>query len=254
MGPDGSTLCCIPQHDVEVIEKSACHSCCSCPWRNVPPGVGAELAEVRRLRRYVRKQEIFGQGDSNDGLYRLRSGVVALSVVDVMGNLISVGVLTSGDIFGYRSLIGNEPHAVTATAYSPTEICHVPRRTAMALVEGNAEIRRMLSQRLAKDVRRANECYLRATSLPVRERLIQFLFSLGKTTAVHEEDGRVRVPVPLKRADIAAVIGIVPETMSRTTRRLEQEGYLVFDKGQVTFAGSSWEEAEMYEQEFACTI
>ena len=220
----------------------------------MPENLAAEVSKERRLRQYVRKEEIFFQGDPNGGLYCLRSGVVSLSVVDTFGNLIPVGVLMPGEIFGYRSLIGDEPHAVTATAYSPTEVCHVPRRTAVTLIEKHGKTREALSRRLAHDVRRANECYLRSNTLQVRERLIQFLFALGKAAGVEEFAGRVTVPVPMRRSDIAAVLGVVPETMSRATRRLEKDGILVFNKDQVVFSERSWAEAELFEEEYACSF
>lgn len=55
---------------------------------------------------FPKKDAIFNQGDSTDGLFFIQAGKVRLSVVSESGKEATLGILGEGDFFGEGGLAG----------------------------------------------------------------------------------------------------------------------------------------------------
>jgi len=55
---------------------------------------------------FQKKDKIFAQGDSRDGLFVIQTGKVQLSVVSENGREATLGILSEGDFFGEAGLAG----------------------------------------------------------------------------------------------------------------------------------------------------
>jgi len=78
---------------------------------------------------FHKKQSIFSQGDSRDGLFIVQTGKVQLSVVSESGREATLGILGEGDFFGEGGLAGQPLRMSSATALTDCVLLHIERKT-----------------------------------------------------------------------------------------------------------------------------
>ena len=68
------------------------------------------------MQSFQKKNAIFAQGDSTDGIFFIQQGKVRLSVVSEAGKEATLGILSEGDFFGEGGLGGQILRTSSATA------------------------------------------------------------------------------------------------------------------------------------------
>jgi signal transduction histidine kinase len=123
-----------------------------------------ELKAVRRIARdqtFAAGQEIFKEGDSGDGLYLVRDGLVEISgLVEQKGRLVFSQV-GPGDVFGEMAVIENKPRSACAVAKTETAVYFLPRAEMVALVERSPALAVALLREISHRLREFNRQYLR---------------------------------------------------------------------------------------------
>ncbi len=202
-------------------------------WGLLSPA-GAELLDrSRRVQPHRRGDAIFLQGDESRGVYCVESGHVLLWRIDAFGNETVFGIVAPGEIMGYRSCFAEEPHAATARALIPCRVWFISRATVDQLLDDNPAIARWFLRMIARDRGPREGLLLRGHHLPVRVRLVNLLLVLRERFAETFPDGRLVFELPLARHEIAAMLGVRPETITRTIRELEDEGVASFNGREV---------------------
>ncbi len=79
----------------------------------------------------------------------------------------------------------------------------------------------------ARNMREANDIYLRIATSSVRLRLIHFLSKFSETHGSRGEEELV-INIPINRKNIATMIGVRPESLSRTIHQMKNEGIAEF--------------------------
>ena len=69
---------------------------------------------------------------------------------------------------------------------------------------------------------------LESATLPVRARFAHLLLVLKERYGVAGKGGAIVLELPLSRQDMAAMIGVRPESMSRTIRSFEDDEIALF--------------------------
>jgi signal transduction histidine kinase len=125
-----------------------------------PPELLA-LSRTAQERSFAAGQEIFKEGDSGDGLYVVREGLVEISgVVDKQGRLV-FGQVGPGDVFGEMAIIENKPRSACAVARKETAAYFLPRTEMLALMERSPAMALALLREISRRLREFNQQYLR---------------------------------------------------------------------------------------------
>lgn len=75
-----------------------------------------------------------------------------------------------------------------------------------------------------------------ARTTGVRARLLHVLLIFYEQNGNYEPENGYTVDIPISRQDLAALVGTAPETISRTIRKLQNEGVVRFQGQQAKFA------------------
>ena len=215
----------------------SCRTCASrlrSNWRSLSE---VELQRLDRTRRVVRcdtGEAVFEQGDPSLGIYCVRSGAVAVRKLDAEGNTVTLGLSYPGDLLGQASLVEEGEHRTSADAVVPSTVCVLdPRAVSDTLVRNPAMARDTLRRTVA-ELELAQDALVRAATLPPRDRFVRLLLDLlqrhGETCA----DGSCRLELPLSRRDLASMVGVRHETLSRIIARLEADGLVRFSGRRVS--------------------
>lgn len=105
-------------------------------------------------------QEIFKEGDSGDGVYVVKDGLVEISVA--VGQARQVfSVIEPGDMFGEMAVIEDKPRSASALAREPSMVYFIPRQGMLKLVSSMPALAQELLREISHRLREFNRQYLR---------------------------------------------------------------------------------------------
>ena len=188
---------------------------------SIPPGrgTGAGLAEKSPVgdeamgvrMHFDRDEEIFGEDEPAQYVYRVLSGAVRTARMQSDGRRQIVEFHLPGDVFG---LDGEARHALGAEAIVETVLQVVRRSTFMASgIDGAGTA----VQALLRKFHRAQAHMLLLGRQTACERVASFLLDFQNRTKGQTFD------LPMSRQDIADYLGLTIETVSRTFSQLERD-------------------------------
>ena len=219
--------------------RTHCFECQSrnrAEWCQLDPTDLALLDSNKVSTRYEPGQELYRQGDPCTGVYIIEQGTVAERRDDAQGNSAVVRLRHPGDTLGYRDYFTGDPCSNSAVAVAPCSICFIPRQSVQTLLERNPALGLRFVQRLAADLKSADDTILHNSALPTRKRLVHLLLSLKDQYGEMTDEGVLRLELPLARQEIASILGSRPETITRTIHGLEEDGVAVFSGRAVLIA------------------
>jgi CRP/FNR family transcriptional regulator len=191
-----------------------------------------ELDRAKTVHVYRAGQGIFYEGAPALAVHCIRTGRVKLVKIGPHGDELVIRLLGPGETFGYRAILANEPYSATAEAVEETTVCTIPRETLLSLIRRSPNLAFEFLAKLAREMRLSEELMMELRQERVRQRTAHFMLMLI------EEGGEEPVPgmmvrLPMKRKDIARMIGTSPETLSRTLRHLADRGILDVGRSEI---------------------
>lgn len=209
-------------------------NCFRCPsrecsaWRDL---AGLELSLLNRAKTtsvYPRGQAIFRQGNSCTGVYCVASGTVAIKKAGPGRGHTILRIRRAGQTLGDRDWFADGIHSETAEAIADSRICFIERDSLRQLLERNPGLLHRFLVSLARDSRDSEESALVYRFLPVRARLAHVLLGLKEHSDEVDERGNITIELPCSRKELASLIGVRPESLSRAIRQLDQAGVVRF--------------------------
>lgn len=175
--------------------------------------------------------ELFKQGSYAREVYLVERGLAKLIRVTQEGQEIIVGLRSSGWILGANSAILGKPYPLTAVTLTRCRMRYIDAEQFIRLARSDAEFSWYLqvlhNQELHDHL--ANLVGLR--SLSARQRFEQLIARLVASVEHIGSGEAVRFKLPMKRWEIAQLVGITPEHLCRLQRQMEKEGLLQREDG-----------------------
>ncbi len=167
---------------------------------------------------YARNEEIFGESEPANCVYRVMSGVVRTYRILADGRRQVAEFFLAGDIFG---LEGGPDHHTSAEAVTDCEVVAI-RRTHLAdrAASDNVTAQKLWAMTLHY-LHRSEEHMLVLGRKNAHERLAWFLIDMSERIPAPDE-----VYLPMSRQDIADFLGLTIETVSRTMTQLQDDGVI----------------------------
>lgn len=202
---------------------AAAHSFLSAtPAPRPPAGAGMAPAEAVQLHgptlSFGRDEEIFGEGESADSVYRVVSGAVRTFRILADGRRQISEFHLPGDSFGFEP---SAVHRVSAEALGPTRLVAVRRNALMDNADTAPEFARLLWRAAVADLQRSQEHVLRLGHRSAAERVASFLLDVARRLGGHDA-----FDLPMSRQDIADYLGLTIETVSRSFTQLQALGLI----------------------------
>ncbi|MBY0564611.1 MAG: helix-turn-helix domain-containing protein [Hyphomonadaceae bacterium] len=176
-------------------------------------GVGVVLQGVRR--RFSRNEEIFGEGEPSDYVYRVVSGTVRTVRFSNDGRRQILAFHLPGDVFGFESA---PRHVMSAEAVSDTEVSLVRRSMIEKAASEDVAAAGALLSLVSRDLVSAQQHALVLGRKGAGERVAAFLLQLADRAKAGDE-----IDLPMSRADIADYLALTIETVSRAFTQMERD-------------------------------
>jgi CRP/FNR family transcriptional regulator len=215
--PDKNHCACQPNHPEEV----ECRSCGLDPLCRV---LDYRETGVLHLRQPVRRgQTLFRAGDPCDRIYAVKSGSFQATVQDEDGSKIS-GFHLPGELMGTEGL-ADGTYPFTVRALEDSSVCVADYSHLQANGELAKKTQQAIITMLSREVAFCRWQHFHQTRQNAEQRLAAFFLELVQR---RRERGLVyrRFRLTMSRAQIARLLGLAPETLSRMTTRLRKLGVL----------------------------
>jgi CRP/FNR family transcriptional regulator len=205
--------------DCAVRDQSLCGS--------LTDGELQSLNALGRRRAVVRGETIIWAGDDSIVCANLLSGVLKLSAATSDGREQIVGLLYPADFIGRPY---TEEADFTVTALTEAELCVFPRKPFEGVLEDHARMERLLLQRTFAALAEARGRMLMLARSSAEEKVAGFLLGMadraGSSGCRASEAGPVTFDLPLTRGQVADVLGLTIETVSRQMTKLKTAGII----------------------------
>jgi CRP/FNR family transcriptional regulator len=166
-------------------------------------------------------QILFHEHHPCHGLHCIESGLLALRKSDKQGNSVILRLAHPGETLGFPAYFGGMDYTAGAEALRQSRACFFPARLLDEILTRNPELRAEFSRLLALELRSYGEARLRMATRTLEWRLLDLLLQLLPGCGLVEGDGNLaRLDLPLSRRDLAAMLGVRPETVARALRQL----------------------------------
>ncbi|MFH0778721.1 MAG: Crp/Fnr family transcriptional regulator [Candidatus Eisenbacteria bacterium] len=199
----------------------------------------ALLASVAVRQRFEKGETIFIEGNESLGFYVVERGRVKVYKVSPEGKEHILHIIEAGFSFAEACIFFEEHKCpASAEALEDTVTIFFPRVRFLDVLRRSSSIAMRMLGSMAGWVRLMAEEVGGLSLSTVEGRLVHYLFVLSRRTKVHFKDETVlRLDVP-KRV-LASRLGTIPETFSRTLRKLQTKGLLKVERSTIKILNAS---------------
>lgn len=182
---------------------------------SLPEDVQESLIEHSIQTTKAKGSPLFRVGEKVDSVLIIRTGKIKLCKYDADGNEYILDIIHDGDAIWENLFLENAVFPYSAVCLSKVDLCEIRKSEFIQLLADRPGIAMNLISLLSLRLKDSNEKALLLSIRDPKMRLAGFLL---------DRDIRCVGPeIELKLDDIAASIGLRPETVSRNLSRFEKE-------------------------------
>ncbi len=165
---------------------------------------------------------LFHEGTPSEAIHIVRTGTLKCCRTDADGGERVLGFARRGDVLGYGALsLGR--HTSAAVAVEPSSVAVVPLADLFAWLQRLPELDRALHQALSLQHARGEELSDVRAVVPAEVRLARFLLHWSHRMAISGQSMH-QLKLAMSRRDIARLLGVAHETVSRSFGSLSARG------------------------------
>ena len=177
-----------------------------------------EIAYISKSMNYSRGESIYNQGSRSNDLYIVHKGKVKISRVNKDGKEQVIRTLEPGTFMGELSLFSENMHSDSATVTENTEICQLNGDAFKKLLSEIPSISLKLLEAMSKRLDETEDTVESIGTLDVEARIASKILELSNNMN--------QFKLPYAKKDMASLLGMSSETLSRKLREFEELGYI----------------------------
>lgn len=195
-----------------------------------------EFKDSHQFYFFKKNEFVYFEEDSADKIYLINYGKVKIGYVTEDGEEIITAILSKGEIFGEKAILGEEIRNEFAQAIDKeTSICPITTNVMIDLLRENKEfslkIYKFIGYRFKKLERRLQLLLFKDT----KTRLKEFIKELGEDFGYKNViTGDLIIRQPYTQKEMATLIGTSRPTLNILLNELKEENYLDFDRKEIT--------------------
>ena len=185
-----------------------------------------QLADHASAERLGRETHLFYQGDRATNLYIVVHGKLAVYRSSMGGTEQVLHICTQGDLVAEAAIFNQQSYPAHCKALGESLVIKLEGRALVALIKRHPQNALKIMSSYAEKLREFVHMIEYLSLNNVGQRVIIYLIKNAKLC-----DGRHVVHLDLQKRRLAALLGTVPETLSRNLRKLRELG-LIRDSGE----------------------
>lgn len=181
------------------------------------------VADFARYNSYQKGHVVFVEGDYAANFFVVAAGEIKVYKTSPEGREVIIKVMRAGDLVGEAAALGGRRYPATAQALTAAAAVEIPRADFVALIQKQPRLALNMIASLSQRLQQVNAIIEKLTLKEVPGRLASFLLQNARPSL---QGGKV-VELAVKKADLAAEMGTVPETLSRALKKFADAGFIV---------------------------
>jgi CRP-like cAMP-binding protein len=194
----------------------------------------AQLGRIARVRRADTGAVLFAAGDRATGFFVLLDGRVKLYKISPDGKEYILRMVRAGETFAEAVALSGLRYPVFAEALEPSRLAHFEVNEFLHLIQRSPQLALNMIATMAELL---HTLTVKIEDLSLREvgaRLCRHLLEMAQQeSGGSPKDGQI-LNLETTKTALAARIGTISETLSRTLRKLQQQGILRVERSRVT--------------------
>jgi CRP/FNR family transcriptional regulator, dissimilatory nitrate respiration regulator len=186
-------------------------------FSSLPKEYLSKMENISQIRRYQAGKTIFIENDPGIGFYGIIDGKVKIFKISPFGKEHILHIFGQGEIFAEVAVFSGQDFPANAMALEESVLVFFPRDRFKALLADNPDLSLsllgLMSMRLRQLVNKVEELSLKE----VPARLATHFLLLRENT------GRDEFDLDVNKSQLAALLGTIPETLSRVIRKMKDE-------------------------------
>lgn len=186
-----------------------------------------QIVGILQIKKIPKGNLIFEQNEPSVGLYLVRSGGVKISMLSPEGKEMVIEILHAGKTFGEAGLLGQPFHMASAVTTEDSEVIFLPKEQFQALLAKHPQLYQSVVQSLIRWMDTLHLVIENISLASARDRVLSYFTRLGK------EQRTSRIHLNAKKHEVALMLGLRPETFSRTLAELEADGVIALNHKEI---------------------
>jgi CRP-like cAMP-binding protein len=210
--------------------------CRDCPvwkkslFKDFEPDLIRWLTERKKTFSLKKKDVLFQQGETVDGIFCHLSGLAKVVQRDADGNVRYSRLVLPGDTSGHRSLFIEPRYKGTADVLSDTlQACYIPKADILYLLSNSASFAKNLVIKISSELMRSEEEQISVKEKTVRGRLAQLLVEICDAHSERINDNQFQIKSEITKVEIAGFLSVANETVIRLMSEMKSEGLIGYE-------------------------
>jgi len=184
-----------------------------------------KISSFSKLKSFKKSDRIFNENDVYLGFYILLKGSVKVFKISINGKESVVHIVKPLNAFADIPLFEGGNYPVNADAIEDSLTLFIPKEKFLKLIHAEPEVALKMLAGFAKRLRSLVVQLEDLSSLEVRNRLAKYILKEIKAAGTQElQEPFIRLTIP--KTTIASYLGTITETLSRTFKKLQDEGVI----------------------------
>jgi len=202
-------------------------------FSRLEPGDLAALLPIARARQVDSGEILFSAGDRASGFYVLLEGKIKLYKVSADGKEYILRVVRNGQTFAEAAAFSGPTYPVFAESMSQCRLVYFDANDFRDLIQRSPQLALNMIATMAALLQSLNRKIEDLSLREVAARLSRHLLAQARVEHHEAADG-VSFQLETTKSALAARLGTISETLSRTFKKLQQQGLVVMERDRVT--------------------
>ncbi|MFZ5775114.1 MAG: Crp/Fnr family transcriptional regulator [Thermodesulfobacteriota bacterium] len=188
-----------------------------------------ELTSILTVQEYAKGRSIFAEGDPGVGFYVVMEGVVKIYKLSLEGKEQILHIFGPGEPFAEAAVFIGSAFPAHAMALEKSRVLFIPRVAFISLIERNPSLAMNMLAALSMRLKRFAHLIEDLSLKEVPGRLAAHLLLLSE-----QQGGGDTVSITIGKAQLASMLGTIPETLSRILAKLAKQELISMEGSKIT--------------------
>ena len=200
---------------------------------------GLDIKDIERLaasasaRKLGRKEQLFLEGERVIGFFLVLEGLLKIYKVSADGKEHVLHLVPPGQTFAEGALFEFTGYPASAEAAEPSEVLLIPADGFISLLDSKPQLCRKMFKELSVWLRRLTDIIYSLAFRDVEVRLASYLVQQCRQEHGGLDSGR-KIDLGVEKSLLASYLGTIPETFSRTLKKMQVHGLIEVDGSLIT--------------------
>lgn len=206
-------------------------------WEVTSASLAAEgqraFSDLAPAHVYPAATGLFEQGFAAGDVYFIEAGLVKLTAIGEAGQELIVGLRPAGRTLGACSVILKKAHPNSAVTLTRCELRRLPGEALLYFLRNDVVFSRYVHQENSREVYDHVAQLVGLGCLSARCRLERLLIEMVPRPGTGSPKEEIHLQLLVKHWEIAQLIAITPQHLSRVLKAMEADGVIRQEKGRI---------------------